>query len=370
MEKVLDAFFALLRAGLLHKPVALRGEIPWQEVYTLATQQSMLGIVFDGVSLLPEGQQPPKALLIKWMGIVAHLEQKNELLNQRAVDLAKLYASVDIPMLLMKGQGVALNYPNPKHRACGDIDVFLGEEFYKKANSLLLNDGGVIYPGLNYKHSTFTWRDVCIENHRVMLSFGHKRRNREYQKRILAWFPEQSASVVINGMAIGVAPVSFNAVYLLHHAMFHLYIDGLGLRQPMDWLLFLKQHRAEIDSLQLDRDLHRYDLFRFAQAVVYIGVTYLGFSPEELPVSMPGTSKWGELLLNEILLSGNFGHHDARKSVRPKGFLRSKWYTFYQSQRRIFRLHRLAPRESWGITKYALRGKVYDFLHPNRMEDI
>jgi hypothetical protein len=368
VEKVLDTFFNLVRAGLFLEPANVTQEVDWEAVYTLSVQQSMLGVVLDGIRLLPKEYQPPAPLLMKWMGVVAKLEAQNDLLNQRVVELMELYRSENIPAVLLKGQGVALNYPNPRHRMCGDIDVYVGEKNYKRANTLLLKEKAKLFGGLNYKHTTFDWRNVFVENHRVMLSFGHKYRNMRYQKRINAWFPRDVKWETFYDAKIALPPSVFDVIYLLHHAMFHLYIDGLGMRQPMDWLLFLKEHKDELDKEQLENDLKDYDLFRFAQAVAYIGVNYLGFTSSQLLIDLPEDKKWGELLLNELLKSGNFGQYDRRKSERPKGFLQSKWYTFYQSQRRIFRLYQLAPKESWGITIYSLRGKLYNLLHFKRTE--
>lgn len=358
MEKVLDAFFALLRAGLLHKPVALRGEIPWQEVYTLATQQSMLGIVFDGVSLLPEGQQPPKALLIKWMGIVAHLEQKNELLNQRVVELQALYEAEHIPFVLLKGQGLALNYPNPDHRTCGDMDVFVSPDYFERANTVLRAAGGIQGTEEGVRHLDFEWRGVMVENHRIMSVFHQEHRNDAFLHWIASWFPQGAELVTLKGASVAVPPVLFNVVYVLHHALRHLLTSGLGLRQPLDWLLLVRKHREELNKEVLKEALLRFDVYALAQAVAYLGVHHLGFKAEELPIDLPRSDKLARLLLKDILLSGNFGQFDVRKGARARGRWAAKWQTFTGMLHRIYRLHRLAPKESWGIPWYLLKNRM------------
>ena len=72
-DKAEDAFFRLLRMALGRKeewlPVGLSAE-EWEAVYRLAWEQALLGVVFDGVCRLPEGDRPPKELVFRWLSAV------------------------------------------------------------------------------------------------------------------------------------------------------------------------------------------------------------------------------------------------------------------------------------------------------------
>ena len=67
MERVRDAFLVLLRAGLWGKFPENRGLFPldeeeWERVFAMSRRQSVSGIVFDGICLLPETLQPSPAV--------------------------------------------------------------------------------------------------------------------------------------------------------------------------------------------------------------------------------------------------------------------------------------------------------------------
>lgn len=351
-------FFSLVRAGLFLEPANVTQEIDWEAVYTLSAQQSMLGVVLDGVRLLPKEHQPPALLLMKWMGVVAKLEAQNDLLNQRVVELMELYRSENIPAVLLKGQGVALNYPNPRHRMCGDIDVYVGEEYFTKANNTIVALGGILGKEEGIRHLDFKWRGVIVENHRIMSIFNSYKRNKYFISWIKDWFPSQLNCIKITETTIFTPPLLFNIVYILHHASRHLMTSGLGLRQPLDWLFLIQKNNQIINKEELKEKLIFFDLYYLAQAVCHIGVHYLGFKPDELPLDLPENEKLSKVLLEDILLSGNFGQYDVRKQKKITGYWENKWYTFKGTLNRIYRLHCLMPKESWGIPLYLIKSRL------------
>ena len=62
------------------------------------------------------------------MASVLQLEQRNELTNLRAQQLTKFFKNGGFRTCVLKGQGVALLYPNFKRRRCGDIDLWVEGE--------------------------------------------------------------------------------------------------------------------------------------------------------------------------------------------------------------------------------------------------
>lgn len=54
-----EAFFTLLKAGLwpeLEKQVSVDGVVDWEEIYRLASEQSVLGLVWAGIDSLSINQ--------------------------------------------------------------------------------------------------------------------------------------------------------------------------------------------------------------------------------------------------------------------------------------------------------------------------
>lgn len=129
MERVRDAFLVLLRAGLWGKFPENRGLFPleeeeWERVFAMSRRQSVSGMVFDGICLLPETLQPSPAAFAKWIVIADAIEKFSGRMNAALKDLTGLFVSEGLRPVLQKGQGVAALYPEPSHRECGDIDFY------------------------------------------------------------------------------------------------------------------------------------------------------------------------------------------------------------------------------------------------------
>lgn len=133
-----EAFFALLRAGLLEKDVRLSdiGEIDFAEVYRLAQEQSVAGLIAAGLEHVVD-VKVPQSLALTIAGEVLQLEQRNKAMNQFVVETIGKLRRAGIYTLIVKGQGVAQCYERPLWRACGDVDFFLNEDNFVKMRELL-----------------------------------------------------------------------------------------------------------------------------------------------------------------------------------------------------------------------------------------
>ena len=121
------AFFSLLRAGLWpnHQPDAalFGGQTDWNEIFILSMQQTVTGLVWDGMAKLPSELQPPKAFKLKWYSYVLKIEQGNEQINGSVADIIPAYQQSGLHPVLLKGAGLAVLYHNPLHRWAGDMDI-------------------------------------------------------------------------------------------------------------------------------------------------------------------------------------------------------------------------------------------------------
>ena len=79
----ITAFYSLIRAGLwadVDVHLDLNKKVDWDEVYQLAEEQSVIGLVLAGLehSIV----KPPQELLLQWIGEVQMLEQQNKAMTQ------------------------------------------------------------------------------------------------------------------------------------------------------------------------------------------------------------------------------------------------------------------------------------------------
>ena len=127
-EKNIEAFFALLQAGLWEKDVELRkyGTTDFDEIMRLAEEQSVVGLVTYGLEHVKDVKVTQEWLL-QFIGLSLQVEQQNKEMNKFVADLVGRMRAKGIYTLLLKGQGVAQCYERPLWRANGDVDFFLSD---------------------------------------------------------------------------------------------------------------------------------------------------------------------------------------------------------------------------------------------------
>ena len=294
----------------------------WQELFSFASKQAILGFCFDGIERL--GEEYPeelrlnpigRELLMVWMGKAQQIRRHNMKVNTVASKLFSMLREDGFRCCILKGQGNALMYPNSYSRTPGDIDVWVNasrEEIteYAKCHFKLEDD-------IRFHHLETSLDGVPVELH----FFPCIMNNTVYNARLLKWFRRnadlQCSNVVSLPDGIGeiaIPTAAFNVVYQLTHLYHHFFDEGIGMRQIIDYyyvvisdyLLVINDESLGIrDTLQ--RELKHLGLWKFAGAVMYVLHEALGLSEEKMIAPMD--EKRGKLLLAEILNGGNFGKH-------------------------------------------------------------
>lgn len=168
-----QAFFALVRAGLWETEVQLAPfeKIDYQEVYSLAEEQSVIGLVTTGIEHVKD-VKIPQELVLQFIGISLQLEQQNKALNDFIVWLIETLRKKDVYTLLVKGQGIAQCYEKPLWRASGDVDLLLSEDNYQRAKKVLIPlADNVEQEYKTFKHIGMTMKgDFVVELHGTLHS--------------------------------------------------------------------------------------------------------------------------------------------------------------------------------------------------------
>ena len=130
----ITAFFAFLKYCLGYKGnmSKLVAGMDWQELYSFASKQALLGLCFEGIERL--GKEYPdelrlnpigRELLMTWMGKAQQIRRQNMKVTAVAGKLFAMLREDGMRCCILKGQGNALMYPNPYSRTPGDIDVWI-----------------------------------------------------------------------------------------------------------------------------------------------------------------------------------------------------------------------------------------------------
>lgn len=337
------AFFHLLRVSLGQST-----ELPqmlsrndWEEVWTIALRQTLVGVLFAGVERLPVEQRPPRELLLRWFTYTERIKQNNRLLNKRAVETIAYFNKEGFDSCILKGQGVAIYYPNPLLRTSGDIDIWLSgghERIYDFARTK------VGLKGLTYHHIHYPlFDDVEIEVHITPGYLSNPYLNRKLQRYFKEEISEQAVHYVTLPENVGYIAhpeIEFDLLFLLLHMYKHLIGQGIGLRQMMDYYYVLQQPISEDARQRVLGRLRELKIMRFAHATMYVMREVFGLDEALLLVSPD--EKAGRFLLDEIMQAGNFGKYDVRLERRHK---ETAWFRLVRSLKRNVRFIRYYPNE-------------------------
>lgn len=141
-----------------------------------------------------------------------------------------------------------------------------------------------------------------------------------------------------------ITTIPFNLVHQLAHIQLHLFSEGLGLRQVMDYyyqLVHAKDVMTQDEKEEIIDVVKSIKLDTLAQALTWILSEYLGL-PDNCKLWQPNEED-GQFLLEEILRTGNFGHSDDR---RPDGLHVGGLKYFLYVQKRNLALSRF-DRTNW-----------------------
>ena len=313
----ITAFFAFLKYCLGYKGNISRvvDSMDWQELYSFASKQALLGLCFDGIERL--GKEYPeelrlnpigRELLMTWMGKAQQIRRQNRKVNAVAGKLFSMLKKDGLRCCVLKGQGNALMYPNPYSRTPGDVDVWIDasrERILEYAQKKFeLGDD------IRLQHLETSLDGVPVELHFFPCSMN----NPIYHARLQKWFRRnadlQCSHIV--GLPDGAGDIAiptsaFNVVYQLCHLYHHFFDEGIGMRQIIDYYYVVNNDELLVIRDTLQRELKHLGLWKFARAVMYVLHEALGLSEEKMIAPMD--EKRGKLLLAEILNGGNFGQH-------------------------------------------------------------
>lgn len=173
------------------------------------------------------------------MVMAEQIRKQNIRLFLDSVKVCKNFENKGFANCILKGQGNALLYPDPYMRTPGDIDIYLAggrKRVMQYINKVCPNQV------MRYHHVDFPVMKTAIEVHFTPSYMFFPIHNSRMQK----WFKEvmdlQCSNVVTLPDGYGeitVPTTSFNVIYILSHLYRHVFTEGIGLRQLIDYYFVL-----------------------------------------------------------------------------------------------------------------------------------
>ena len=237
MLKQQKIFFDFLRfciGSAKEIPGSLK-EVDWKELYAIAQKQALLGVLFYGIQRLPKELVPEQKLLMQWMVMAEQIRKQNIRLFLDSVKVCKNFENKGFANCILKGQGNALLYPDPYMRTPGDIDIYLSggrRKIMKYVDQVCPNQV------MRYHHVDFPVMKTAIEVHftpSYMFCPIHNRRMQKWFKEVMGEQCAHRVSLPDGYGEIHAPQVSFNVIYILSHLYRHIFTEGVGLRQLLDY---------------------------------------------------------------------------------------------------------------------------------------
>lgn len=366
MTEQQNILLALVRMALWRRSETLPEKISdWNGILHLANQQTLMGLVADAVPMLPPYLQPEPQVKLRLHAFATKVAQTHSVLNRKIADITARLNSIGVHTVLFKGQGTALNYPNPLSRQCGDIDLYVGTKSFGSVLNYL-NPISSKAPSY-YKHSKhfkIVEDSVTIEIHRIAEILPGIRKNKKFQQWTASNLESSSVRTVeINGVFVNLPPADFDAIYIMNHAWHHFVNGGIGLRQICDWTMHMHRFHNQISTSTLKNNLASFGLLRAWKTISCLAVNHLGLPASECPLYDPSYSSDADKILETIWQEGNFGFHSKyRKVVRPAGHFAGKVHSFKLSTLRVKRIISISPFDvvhSW--IHYVITGALNIF---------
>ena len=283
--------------------------IDWDQLLQFAKDQCVPGIYWMGVRRLGnlKENKPTDDHVMRWMAACGKLGKRNSTVTERSAWVAKNFEKEGFRACLLKGQGLALCYPDPSLRYPGDIDIWVDTSRDAVVNRIQSDFLRVTCVDYVNCHVEF-FNDTDVEVHFRPTYMFNPFTNRKVQK----WMRENKdaqMSHIDKSLGFSYPTIGFNLVFSLIHIYRHVFLEGIGLRQLMDYYSILSHSNVK-ERNEAMTTLQSFGLNKFVGSVMFVLQKVFGMDSSYLLCEV--NTGDGSFLLSEILQGGNFGKFDDR----------------------------------------------------------
>ena len=282
----------LIRLGILTEDVESPSfsDVDWDVVLKESFQQGVGEIACDGIKRInkiqKEGATVPRKIFLRWVGqTIQHERRYNEQLLA-AQRMGAWMADKGIKTVVLKGFTVAECYPIPSHRYSSDMDCFLlkvGEHFAAwEDGNRVVEAHGIEVERKYYKNSAFDVDELHVENHKFITPFRGNKTLRKFETFLQTMMLDETLLTKFDGMELYKPSPLFSALFLMEHAYSHFLHEEISLRHVLDWALFRRAHRVDVDWDRFGACCKEYGFDRFGGSMTRVGEFVLGEREEEM----------------------------------------------------------------------------------------
>lgn len=289
-----ELFLSLVRLGVgtvngSRLMVLGSGSVDWSALKALAERQGLSAVVLDGIDRVQEFKglrvqdSIPQMLRLEWIGEVLQGENTYAKQSKTAGDLASLFHFNYIKTYVLKGAVIAECYPRANHRVSADMDCYLmpvkgSFDAWDLGNQLVAAKGYGVSTSF-YKNSSFYLPGLTVENHRFMTPFRGNKRMEKFERLLQSMMHSEELNAkddVMEGTYLYRPPVLVTALFIVEHAYSHFLHEGLTWRMVLDWVLFSRKHKTEIDWAEFDKRVDEFGFRKFYDSYHRLGQYLIG----------------------------------------------------------------------------------------------
>ena len=286
------------------------------DLYNEASHQAVLGIIAPMILEIQPDSKWEDAYYRQMASFIRYCHAEEE--------LKELLYNNKVQFVVLKGNAAAISYKEPSYRTMGDIDIQVLPRDFERARDLLLAAGysNSHEPREGSRHHCLVKAGVEVELHK---RFSH---DIDLEDVIVPGI-ENRVIGVVEGHSFPMLPPLTNGLVLLDHMRMHLK-SGLGLRQVVDWMMYVYRNlndefwESSFRSVAASKGLEVLAVTATRMCQIYLG----------LPLSFTWCSSADEKICKELmeclLVSGNFGRKNGSgnfvetvtTSIRREGLFR------------------------------------------------
>jgi len=210
-------------------------------------------------------------------------------------------------------------------------DAANGETAWEKADRVV-SEMGIDVRKEDYRHSTFQFHDVHVENHKICTTVRGKAKRKDFERYLRKLLSEQPTSRIGDSW-LEIPCERFNALYFLQHSHRHFLREGITLRYICDWAMILKKYSCFDDEFWSVCGQH--DLKPFAEALTRIAWVVCGVKAPWLKEE-PTLQKQDKMLLEDCFKIADqaiqYGNDFKAHLQMAKNMAQQRWKYKYFSE--------------------------------------
>lgn len=289
----------------------------WEELYTISEKHSTEPMIYQQIFRDESFQKSDPNFQMFWKNRTLGLAGSQA---RRSILFLVLYEKMrqnGLHPLVVKGIVCRELYAQPDLRISNDEDLLIPREEFQAVDDFLLQEGflreelesGKEYQEVGYQNPG---TGIYLEIH--MDLFAKESGAYGYLNQLFVNAFVNPAVLNIQGTDVYTLNPGLHFLYLICHSLKHFLHSGFGIRQLCDILLFAKVYHEQISWDELFRVMKDYHMYTFAMNLLHIGITYLGFSWEDLGFKQPDDVQLDSMaLLDDMMDGGIFGKSNSNR---------------------------------------------------------